>query len=255
MTNYPPHIRENQIKLFNAEPAKTTILADAESVGIDPNEVNTLVIRYGPILSPLYHSETLTTPHTSHAHWDHSFPVGSYFPNAKVLCGPGTLELTAESWPDSPDSHYDSRIWNPAKSELPIEELPDPKTASDKWRPIGPFPRGYDYFGDGSFWLIDAPGHVDGNLAALVRTQNRDRERRWIVLGGDCLHCYHLVHHPEAPFGKGLPINTSGTLHADVDEARNTIRKISSMKKAYGDQLFVWPAHDNLLEGLWEFDV
>jgi hypothetical protein len=41
-----------------------------------------------------------------------------------------------------------------------------------------------DFFGDGSLWLVQAPGHMPGNLFAAVRVEGDI----WIVLGGDCCH-------------------------------------------------------------------
>jgi len=52
------------------------------------------------------------------------------------------------------------------------------------WKPFGPFEHAWDLWGDGSFWLINAPGHVAGNLAAAARLKDGD----WIIMGGDCAH-------------------------------------------------------------------
>ncbi|KAM3548220.1 hypothetical protein ARSEF4850_009539 [Beauveria asiatica] len=254
LSQYPPEIQRNQHSVFKAQPAPNTIVEDAKSVGVDPKTVQYLIPRYVKVESNPPTRLSISFPR-SHAHWDHVYPMGSSFPNAKFLCGPGTLKAAAKSWPDHPDSFFDGRIWNPERAELPIEEIPTAKEAPAKWCRIGPFENGYDFFGDGSLWLVQAPGHFPGNLAALVRTKNRNGERRWVVLGGDCMHCYDLLHYPEAPFGKGISVTESGTLHEDEPAARETIRKIASLRKAYDGELFVWPAHVDCLEGVWEFDV
>jgi hypothetical protein len=50
---------------------------------------------------------------------------------------------------------------------------------------VGLFPA-FDFFGDGSFYLLDTPGHAVGHLAGLVRTtQNPDT---FIFMGGDLCH-------------------------------------------------------------------
>ena len=87
---------------------------------------------------------------------------------------------------------------------------------------------------------------------ALVRTRNKHGERRWVMLAGDSIHHSHLVHFPEAPFGDGLTITQSGTLHEDEAQARDVIRRLAALKDAYGSELFVWPAHGDVLEGIWE---
>ncbi|TFY80639.1 hypothetical protein EWM64_g3370 [Hericium alpestre] len=38
------------------------------------------------------------------------------------------------------------------------------KTSGADWKPIGPFLRALDYYGDGSLYVIDAPGHVQGHI-------------------------------------------------------------------------------------------
>lgn len=44
--------------------------------------------------------------------------------------------------------------------------------------------RAIDFFQDGSFYLLDAPGHSLGHLAGLVRTT----ENTFIMLGADAVH-------------------------------------------------------------------
>jgi glyoxylase-like metal-dependent hydrolase (beta-lactamase superfamily II) len=42
----------------------------------------------------------------------------------------------------------------------------------------------FDYFGDGSFYLLDSPGHAVGHLCALARTTSDT----FILMGGDVCH-------------------------------------------------------------------
>jgi len=48
---------------------------------------------------------------------------------------------------------------------------------------IGNF-RAHDYFGDGSFYLLDVPGHAIGHMCGLARTTPES----FALLGGDCCH-------------------------------------------------------------------
>jgi glyoxylase-like metal-dependent hydrolase (beta-lactamase superfamily II) len=50
---------------------------------------------------------------------------------------------------------------------------------------IGQFPA-YDYFGDGSFYLLDSPGHAIGHLCSLIRTTTNPDT--FVLLGGDICH-------------------------------------------------------------------
>lgn len=48
----------------------------------------------------------------------------------------------------------------------------------------------HDYFGDGSFYLLDSPGHCAGHISALARTTSSsvDEDDTFIFLGGDICH-------------------------------------------------------------------
>ncbi|KAJ4298907.1 hypothetical protein N0V90_004150 [Kalmusia sp. IMI 367209] len=126
----------------------------------------------------------------SHVHWDH---VGtpSDFVNAEFIVGNGTLHLLANGG----GPLYPSALFN--ADELPkdrTKELPivqeDPNFASHeritqhKWQPLGGFPSAIDFFGDGSLYIIDAPGHLQGHVNVLARTA----PGKWVYLGGDCCH-------------------------------------------------------------------
>ncbi|GMF76722.1 unnamed protein product [Aspergillus oryzae] len=179
-------------------------------------------------------------------------------PNATFLCGTGTLAIMKEDgyWSDNKKSEYDEKIWDPKRSELPIKELPASTACSSlpqkvKGGKLGIFEKALDFFGDGSFFLADSPGHLAGNISALFRTRSRDGEPRWIFLAGDCFHPHHFVHCPEAPFGDIL-IAPSGCIHVDPEAARVTIRKISALRES-DPSVRVWAAHAGSLEGYWEF--
>ncbi|KAK6384606.1 hypothetical protein LTS17_002169 [Exophiala oligosperma] len=58
-------------------------------------------------------------------------------------------------------------------------------SGTDQSTKIGKIPA-MDYFGDGSFYLLDTPGHAVGHLGGLVRTtKNPDT---FVFLGGDLTH-------------------------------------------------------------------
>lgn len=50
---------------------------------------------------------------------------------------------------------------------------------------VGEF-RALDFFGDGSFYLLDTPGHAVGHLAGLARTTTSPDS--FILMGGDLCH-------------------------------------------------------------------
>lgn len=92
-----------------------------------------------------------------------------------------------------------------------------------------------------------------GNIAALARMQNKAGETKWAFLGGDCFHCPHFAHYPEAPFGTGVSVVPTNTFHEDMDGAREIIRQTADFKKGEGNSALIWIAHTDILEGAWEF--
>ena len=112
----------------------------------------------------------------SHAHWDHSRPIRDVFPNARAYFGPGTKAACAPGHMKDPSLQWDGRFFDPENSTEHWEEL------HGRWEPFGPFEKALDYFGDGSFWILDAPGHMAGNVAAAARLQGGE----WVILGSDC---------------------------------------------------------------------
>jgi hypothetical protein len=142
-----------------------------------------------------------------------------------------------------------------------------------------------DYFGDGSFYILDAPGHAVGHLCALARVTSEPAS--FIFMGGDA--CHHngefrpspfqplpssVLPHPftlspqipcpgelfekllegdrSRPFYK-LKRNEDGTagMADDADEAERTIGKVQDCDA--GENVLVVMAHDDSLLGIVEF--
>ncbi|KAI0056280.1 Metallo-hydrolase/oxidoreductase [Artomyces pyxidatus] len=129
-------------------------------------------------------AEDVTTVCLSHVHWDH---VGeaALFPNATFWVGAGARPLVEGGYPAAADAVI-------AQDYVPLAPgraaWLDPAAAG--WAPLGPFPRAWDAWGDGSLYVVDTPGHVAGHLALAVRTSARGD---WVVLSGDCAHDRRLI--------------------------------------------------------------
>jgi len=79
---------------------------------------------------------------------------------------------------------------------------------SEKPLKIGNFPA-YDFFGDGSFYLLDAPGHTIGHIGGLARTSTgSEHGDTFILMGGDFSH--HGGEFRPSPY---LPIPSSISPH------------------------------------------
>jgi glyoxylase-like metal-dependent hydrolase (beta-lactamase superfamily II) len=132
----------------------------------------------------------------SHVHWDH---VGtpSDFPNAKFVVGSGTLDLLANGggylYPKEL-FNYDELPFNRTFELPPVEGVNGLKAAGKqtdhKWEKLDGFDLDVvDYFGDGSLFIVDAPGHLFGHVNLLARIG----EESWAYLGGDCCHDVRIL--------------------------------------------------------------
>ncbi|PSS00706.1 beta-lactamase-like protein, partial [Coniella lustricola] len=113
----------------------------------------------------------------SHWHFDHTGDP-STFPadRTALVVGPGFKEALLPGYPTKPDSLVlDSDF---AGRELREIEFDDATK-------VGRF-RAFDYFGDGSFYLLDSPGHAVGHLCGLARVTSGGDS--YILMGGDASH-------------------------------------------------------------------
>ncbi|EIN12835.1 Metallo-hydrolase/oxidoreductase [Punctularia strigosozonata HHB-11173 SS5] len=115
----------------------------------------------------------------SHLHWDH---IGdpAPFSNATFIVGAESASMNDLGFPTSQPL---------AASEM----LPKHRTRlerADTWTPLGPFPRAFDIFGDGSIYIVDAAGHCPGHINLLARTS---ADGGWIFLAGDSAHDRRLI--------------------------------------------------------------
>jgi glyoxylase-like metal-dependent hydrolase (beta-lactamase superfamily II) len=94
-----------------------------------------------------------------------------------LIVGPGTKDAFLPGYPADPGAHT-------LEADFAGREVVEVDFTAAALR-IGPF-EAHDYFGDGSFYLLDAPGHAIGHLNALARTTVDPPT--FILLGGDSAH-------------------------------------------------------------------
>ena len=169
----------------------------------------------------------------SHLHFDHTGDC-MRFPDADMVIGPGSRAAASPGWPAAEKSPFPtSTLQHPRLHELSFE--------TDVWKPFGPFPRSYDYFGDGSLLLIDTPGHMPGHLGTIALTG----EDEWVFMGGDCCHHRSLLLGTR-PISVTVGPGPAPSFHSDPKEAMRTIEKIRVLEKA--GNVLVALAHDARLE-------
>nr|GAT47775.1 metallo-beta-lactamase superfamily protein [Mycena chlorophos] len=116
--------------------------------------------------------EEIETVIWSHAHFDHTGDMTKFPNSTNLVIGP---ETNMTIYPADPNSYVQASDFagrnvtkvDFAKSNLTFNGL-----------------KAVDYFGDGSFYLMDTPGHFPGHLTGLARVTPTS----FIVLGGDSFH-------------------------------------------------------------------
>ncbi|KXN84493.1 N-acyl homoserine lactonase AttM [Leucoagaricus sp. SymC.cos] len=205
----PPKLLSSLPSSFKVEIPQDAIEALAKG-GLTPLDIDTVCI--------------------SHVHFDHT-GYSVPFTKSEFILGGDAAMLFEESgfWPEEPDSPFRSGL-------VPLERT---KFLGDnvKWEPIGPFPRAHDFYGDGSLYIIDAPGHLPGHINVLARTS---ADGGWIYLAGDAAHHWNLIT-GEA----GIACNHQtgkAYFHQNPELSRETIRRMREVLK--NPRVRVVLAHD-----------
>lgn len=110
----------------------------------------------------------------SHWHYDHSGNLSRLAPSTDLIVGPGFKKAFEPGYPKNQGSVFYEADF---KGRNVIE--PD---FGDKFK-IGKY-QAHDYFGDGSFYVLNVPGHTTGHVSALARTTADS----FIFMGGDVCH-------------------------------------------------------------------
>ncbi|KAK0468557.1 beta-lactamase-like protein [Armillaria novae-zelandiae] len=124
----------------------------------------------------------------SHTHFDHIGDISTFPSTTELVVGPGT---DLQTYPEHEDAHLiESDTAGHRVTELSF---------SNTMLHIADLPA-MDYFGDGSFYVLNTPGHHPGHISSLARVT----PTMFVVLGGDCCHhigdiCPTLLHHSICP--------------------------------------------------------
>lgn len=123
----------------------------------------------------------------SHWHWDHTGDMATFPPSTRLIVGPGFKENFMPGWTVDPDAQTaQSDFEGREVCELQFERS-NAAGAEEELR-IGNF-RAIDYFGDGSFYVLDSPGHAVGHVNALARVMLEPEERFVHMCGDSARHC------------------------------------------------------------------
>ncbi|KAI0775596.1 Metallo-hydrolase/oxidoreductase [Trametes elegans] len=207
LETHPPHVQE--LNAGRVVLVQHTADESLRKGGVDPADVKTAII--------------------SHLHFDH---VGntSMFPNATFFLGADAEELLAHSYPVDPKSPC-------LQSAVPLEHTRF--LDAEFTQSIGPFPRAYDFFGDGSMYIIDAPGHLPGHINVLARTNPTGS---WIYLAGDTAHDYRILTGEREVAVALQPDGLVRCIHSNKEQAEEHIRRVRTLLGNH--KVLVLLAHD-----------
>ncbi|KAI0021769.1 beta-lactamase-like protein [Xylariomycetidae sp. FL0641] len=113
----------------------------------------------------------------SHFHWDHTGDPTRFPSSTQLIVGPGIKDAYMPGWPANLSAEFKEGDVAGRK----VVEL----TKTDFNILVGGF-RAHDYFRDGSFYLLDAPGHAVGHMNALARTTSAPDS--FVFLAADSVH-------------------------------------------------------------------
>ncbi|OAL33180.1 hypothetical protein AYO20_07497 [Fonsecaea nubica] len=112
----------------------------------------------------------------SHWHYDHTGDPSTFPSSTKLIVGPGFRDALVPGYPVNPESQVLETDWQG-------RELVEVDFAAAGDVKVGNF-RALDYFGDGSFYIVDAPGHAVGHVCGLARVTPDS----FVFMGGDACH-------------------------------------------------------------------
>lgn len=154
------------------------------------------------------------------------------FTNAQFILGGGSEGLLDDGYPANPNSGI---LANSVPRERTTFLQPADFNVS-----VGPFPRARDFFGDGSLYIVDSPGHMAGHINALVRTSATGS---WLHLAGDSYHDVRIVTGETQVAVQGDDsLGITQCIHADPPALHEHIRRIRALMEVPGVRVLI--AHD-----------
>ena len=234
--NYAPHIFELMKKMT------VTLEIDKDIAGILDADTSGLNVRPKDIEAIIL----------SHSHCDHIGDPSTFPASVDLVVGPGFKAKHLPGYPAKPDSGI-------LESDVRGRNVREIDFQSDgHGLKIGRF-NAFDFFGDGSFYLLDAPGHDIGNMCGLARVTSAPDT--FVLMGGDCGHHAGTMRPSEylpLPSGPAQSVGwesgaTSPFLKLSelsfpqYDDAVETVQKMKELDAL--DNVFVVLAHDG---SLWD---
>lgn len=179
----------------------------------------------------------------SHAHWDHVGDPSAFPHSTDLIVGSGFKTACLPGYP----TDSSAMVLDSAFQQRNVREIDFASTDLC----IGGF-RATDYFGDGSFFLLETSGHTAYHLSALLRTT----ETSWVFAAGDACHSIAQL---RPSIGRPLPetwdsgrrardapfYSLAPGMQEDMNQSLTTLERLMAFDGC--DDVFVILAHDATL--------
>ncbi|KAL7906627.1 beta-lactamase-like protein [Trichoderma velutinum] len=159
--NLAPKVRESLGQMAVSVKVDTDVAEVLQNAGVSLDQINDII--------------------WSHAHLDHTGDT-SRFPSRTTLNYGKDIAALKPGYPDQPNSTLLASDF----SGRPNREI----DFSNSTFKIGEFPA-VDFYDDGSFYLLDTPGHAAGHLCGLARvtaSNTGQGQDTFVLFGGDVCH-------------------------------------------------------------------
>lgn len=116
----------------------------------------------------------------SHNHFDHVGDPSTFPPSTDLIVGPGSKKQYWRGYPTDPERG----LLDSDAQGRKFREIGIPK--GDDCLKIGRFDAMDFFFGDGSFYLLDAPGHTVGHTCGFARVTSSPDS--FVLMGAEACH-------------------------------------------------------------------
>lgn len=215
----------------------------------------------------------------SHYHFDHTGDPSTFPGSTDLIVGPGFKGSYMPGYPTNPDAPVDEKAWE-GRTLREIDFASEGKGLH-----LGKYPA-LDFYGDGSFYLLDTPGHAVGHMCGLARVTANPST--FILMGGDIAHhggefrptqymplpdeidpnplvapgtknvpacpghIFESIHPSKSRTDRYFkPSTAEFTFHADPEEAKHSLDKMTEFDGH--DNIFPVIAHDESLYDVVDF--
>lgn len=165
--NYETHLSPHLRKALKHIGMKIKVDKDVADIlaegGVSPAEIDSIIL--------------------SHHHFDHTGDTTKFPATTRLVVGPGFKKAYYPGYPRDAKAYEITSDLYEGRGTVELEFADIDHQAAT----IGKF-LSYDYFDDGSFYLLSTPGHTVGHLSALARTTSDGDKSTFIFMGGDIVH-------------------------------------------------------------------